>query len=108
MSAEPTHHIVAVEDPVARAQTEALSNMVPEMVKTAVAESFSHGLLSTEEREWVRLACKREARREKFQLAVIEKSLAGLVIAIVLGVGAWVLIAIGERLDAHGFTGTRK
>lgn len=103
MSAEPTHHIVAVEDPVARAQIEALSNMVPEMVKSAVAEAFSSGLLSTEEREWVRLACKREARREAFQRAVIEKTLAGLLLAAVVGVGAWLAGVFGEYMTLHGW-----
>lgn len=43
--------------------------------------------LTEEEMQWVRLAIAAEARKIKFRDAVIEKSLAGLVWACVVGFG---------------------
>ena len=52
--------------------------------------------ISEEERAWVRLAIKREGRRETFHDAVIQKTLAGLVWSGVIGVG----YAVWEYLRA--------
>lgn len=43
--------------------------------------------LTEEERQWVRLAIAAEARKIKFRDAVIEKTLAGLAWAVVVGIG---------------------
>lgn len=43
--------------------------------------------LTEEERQWVRLAIAAEARKIKFRDAVIEKTFAGLVWALVIGIG---------------------
>ncbi len=43
--------------------------------------------LTEEERQWVRLAIVAEARKIKFRDAVIEKTLAGLAWACVVGLG---------------------
>lgn len=43
--------------------------------------------LTEEERQWVRLAIAAEARKIKFRDAVIEKTLAGLAWAFVVGIG---------------------
>lgn len=44
-------------------------------------------LLSHDEREWVRLAIKREAQSIKLREAIIEKTLSGLVWFFILGIG---------------------
>ena len=55
--------------------------------------------LSDDEAEWVRLAIKREAQSIKLRQAVIEKTLAGLVWAAVVGLGYVAL----DYLKAHGW-----
>ncbi len=55
--------------------------------------------LTEEERQWVRLAIAAEARKIKFRDAVIEKTLAGLMWSVVVGVG-YVLL---DFLKNHGF-----
>jgi len=57
------------------------------LVRAVVAETVKDHSLSPDEREWVRLAIKREARIERFRTAVIEKTLAGLVWAALVGIG---------------------
>jgi hypothetical protein len=61
------------------------------LVRAVVTETVKEHSLTSEEREWVRLAIKREARIESFRSAVIEKTLAGLVWAALVGIGlaAW-------------------
>lgn len=50
-------------------------------------EAAIHGVsMSEEERAWVRLAIKREARIEQFRSAVIEKTIAGLVWSGLIGI----------------------
>lgn len=59
-------------------------------IATAIGNSRSNEL-TEEERQWVRLAIAAEARKIKFRDAVIEKSLAGLVWAAILGIGYLIL-----------------
>lgn len=55
--------------------------------------------LTEEERQWVRLAIEAEGRKIRFRDAVIEKTLAGLVWAAIVGFG-YILL---EFAQAHGF-----
>lgn len=66
-------------------------------IATAIGNSRSNEL-TEEERQWVRLAIAAEARKIKFRDAVIEKSLAGLVWAAILGIGYLIL----DFLRNHG------
>ena len=54
---------------------------------TAALQAVPKKDLTEEEMQWVRLAIAAEARKIKFRDAVIEKSLAGLVWACVVGFG---------------------
>lgn len=54
--------------------------------------------LTDEELQWVRLAIEAESRKIKFRDAVIEKSLAGLVLAALSGTG-YILL---DFLRNHG------
>ena len=54
---------------------------------TLALQSVQKNELTEEEAQWVRLAIAAEARKIKFRDAVIEKSLAGLVWACVVGFG---------------------
>lgn len=77
-----------------------INELVQRTVRTTVQE-LQHqtpSCLSTEEQAWVRLALAREARRETLQRAIIEKSLAGLVWAALVGFGFLVL----DFLRNHG------
>jgi hypothetical protein len=67
-------------------------------IASAIQSSARHNL-SEEELQWVRLAISAQARKIRFRDAVIEKSLAGLVWAAIVGVG-YILV---DFLKNHGF-----
>jgi hypothetical protein len=81
-----------IDDEAARAEELRLSLLV----RAVVTETVKEHSLTGDEREWVRLAIKREARRERFQTAVIEKTLAGLALAgcLALVAAAWELFKL--------------
>lgn len=54
---------------------------------TAALKAVQQAELTDEERQWVRLAIEAEARKIRFRDAVIEKSLTGLVWAVIVGAG---------------------
>lgn len=66
------------------AAVEAEQRGIKEGMREAVREAVREGLdrhecpVSDDEHRWVRLAIEREARREAFQRAVMEKTLTGL------------------------------
>lgn len=55
--------------------------------------------LNDDEAEWVRLAIRKEAQSIQLRQAVIEKTLAGLIWAAVVGLGYLLL----DYLKAHGW-----
>lgn len=55
--------------------------------------------LSTDEQHWVRLAIAKQEQSIRLRQAVIEKSLAGLVWAGIVGVG----VIFMDYLKGHGF-----
>jgi hypothetical protein len=67
-------------------------------IAEAIQSSKKHEL-TEEELQWVKLAISAEARKIRFRDAVIEKSLAGLVWAGLVGIGYIVL----DFLKNHGF-----
>lgn len=69
------------------------------IIKSVAIDTFKTHGLSSEEQQWVRLAIKREARRERFQQAVIEKSLSALVWAAMALVG----VALWEFVIQHAW-----
>ncbi len=75
------------------------SVLVRAVVAEAMKEAVENHMPTEEERQWIQLAMKREARRERLQNAIIEKSL----MALVIGVGGWVVVAIVEYLRNHTF-----
>jgi hypothetical protein len=76
-----------------------ISILVRGAVREEVSKAISDHLPSAEEREYLRLAVRRAARREKLQQAIIEKSLAGLIWAAVIFIG----IVFYEYLQNHGW-----
>ena len=58
-----------------------------QLVKTAVNEAVEQHPLSPDEVHWVRMAIEAQAERAKLRKAIIEKTLAGLIWAAVLGLG---------------------
>lgn len=83
-------------------QDEHISRVVKGAVAEAVAEISAHKLLSDEERQWVRMAVKREARKEQFYEKIMQSTTISAVwvaLAVILG-GLW--IALKEYMVAHG------
>lgn len=72
-----------------------------ELVKDAVSSSVVVHPLTTEEIHWVRLAIKAEVERAEFRKAVIQKTLAGLLWAGLVGIG----VAIMHYLQTVTFRG---
>lgn len=66
------------------------------LVRAVVIEGLKEHALSEDERRWVRLAIKREARIEEFRTAVIEKTLLGIIWVVVVGIGyaVWAYIKL--------------
>lgn len=62
-----------------------ITRMVHAAVREAVNEAVKAHAMTPEQREYLDLALKREARREKVQSAVIEKTLTGLLWAALVG-----------------------
>lgn len=75
---------------------------VAEAVAEAVKEVSEHNFLSPEEREWVRLAIKREARQEEFREKIISSTAIGVLWALLAGIGGALLIAAKEYMISHG------
>ena len=68
-------------------------------IAAALRESHLQPQLSDEELQWVRLAISAEARKIRFRDAVIEKTLAGLVWAAIVGLGYLIV----DFFKNHGF-----
>lgn len=62
-----------------------------ELVKDAVSSSVVVHPLTPEEIHWVRLAIKAEVERAEFRRAVIQKTLAGLLWAGLVGIGVAIM-----------------
>lgn len=76
-----------------------LTVLVRSVVADTVKEALSEKLPTEEERQWIRLAMQREARRERVHQAVVEKSLAGLLWAAIVGVG----LLVADYAKNHGW-----
>lgn len=72
---------------------------IADAVREAVEASIAAHVPSAEEREFLKLAVRREARRERLQTAVIEKSLGGLAWAALL----WFGVVLYEYVKTHGW-----
>ena len=72
---------------------------VEQTVTRAVKEAMPNALLSSDEYHWVKLAIKREEQTIAFRQSVIDKTLTGLLWALILGVG----IILKEYFAAHGW-----
>ena len=68
-------------------------------IATAVRQRATDTNLSDDEQRWVRMAIKKEAQSIALRQAIIEKSLAGLVWAAIVGMGAMFL----QWATAHGY-----
>ena len=76
-----------------------LSVLVRSVVSESVTEALKDKLPTEEERQGMRLAMQREARRETRHQALVEKSLAGLLWAAIAGLG----IVVFDYLKSHGW-----
>ena len=72
---------------------------ISRLIRGAVREAVLEHALTQDERQWVRLAIQKEAQSIKFRQAVIEKTTAGLVWALLAGLGFMFL----DFLKAHGW-----
>lgn len=81
--------------------------MLTEDDKQAIADRVLQGLLcapsatpqlTPQEVEWIRLAIQREAQIIKFRNAVIEKTLMGLVLFLLAGLGYLILDSVKSHL----------
>ena len=70
-----------------------------ESIITALKVHYQPTCLTEEEQRWVRLAIKEQTDRASIRKAIIEKTLAGLVWAGLIGLGILIL----DYLKAHGF-----
>ena len=70
-----------------------------ESIITALKVHYQPTCLTEEEQRWVRLAIKEQTDRASIRKAIIEKTLAGLVWAGLIGLG----IIILDYMKAHGF-----
>lgn len=68
-------------------------------IATAVRQRATDTNLSDDEQRWVRMAIQREAQSIELRKAIIEKSLAGLVWMLILGIGS----VFVSWATAHGF-----
>ena len=66
---------------------------------TALKVHYQPTCLTEQEQQWVRLAIKEQTDRASIRKAIIEKTLAGLVWAGLIGLG----IIILDYMKAHGF-----
>ena len=70
-----------------------------ESIITALKVHYQPTCLTEQEQQWVRLAIKEQTDRASIRKAIIEKTLAGLVWAGLIGLG----IIILDYMKAHGF-----
>ena len=68
-------------------------------VTRAVKDAMPNALLSDEEHPWLQLAIKQKTQSIAFRQSVIDKTLTGLVWALILGVG----VILKEYFAAHGW-----
>lgn len=68
-------------------------------IASAVRQRATDTQLTDDEQRWVRMAIKKEAQSIALRQAIIEKSLAGLVWAAIVGIGAMFL----QWATAHGY-----
>ena len=76
-----------------------LRDSMRETITQAVKDAMPHALLTDEEHRYVQAAIKREAQKIAFRQSVIDKTLTGLVWALVVGLG----VMAKEYLVAHGW-----
>lgn len=74
-----------------------------ETIKEAVQESMPNALLSDEEHRWVQLAIKRESQSIAFRTAVIQKSIAGLLLMLAGSVGTGIVMVVRDFAVSHGW-----
>ena len=68
-------------------------------IASAVRQRATDTQLTDDEQRWVRMAIKKEAQSIALRQAIIEKGLAGLVWAAIVGMGAMFL----QWATAHGY-----
>ena len=71
-------------------------------ITSAVQDAMPKALLTDQQLRWVELAIEREAESQKFRAAVIEKSLGGLIVAMLVFIGAGAWVVLKEFLANHG------
>ena len=101
---------LAQEAQVTAAQVEerldTLEKQMPELVRAAVSDSVRGALqdvprLTEEEREFVKLACRREARREKLHQAIIEKTVSALIWSVLAALVGTFAFLVADYVRTH-------
>lgn len=80
-------------------RVDAMPNQDQIASQVEIAIKSQTGLLSEEERIWVKLAIKREAQSIQLRQALIEKSLTGLLWSAIVGLG----LVLSEYFKNHGW-----
>ena len=74
-------------------------NQIAIRVAEIMAENVNSNPLTDEERQWVRLAIKKEGQSIAFRTAVIEKTTGGLILVLFSAIGYFML----DWAKSHGF-----
>ncbi len=90
---------IRVEDESREDREDAQDLRISLLVRGAVREAVLEHALSPDERQWVRLAIQKEAQSIKLRQAIIEKTLTGLVWAVIVGIG----VVVGDYFKNHGW-----
>lgn len=78
---------------------DSLETVMEQTVTRAVKDAMPNALLNAEEHRWVQLAIRKEAQTIAFRQSVIDKTLTGLVWAMIVGAG----IILKEYFASHGW-----
>lgn len=95
---EAQEQIVELKSQVVE-RREFMKETIETAVESAVKAAMPKTPLTDDEHRWIQLAIQSEAQSIAFRRAVIEKSLTGLVWALIVGIG----MVLREYFTAHGW-----
>ena len=81
----------------------ALERTLPAIVQQAVRDAMPKALLSDDQHEWVELAIAKQKQQIAFRQAVIEKTLLGVIWAILAGGATIIWMVLKEYAGLHGW-----
>ena len=85
------------------ARIEDLEQHLPRLVQDTIRAAMPSSLLSDEEHQWIKLAIERESQVISFRRAVIEKTVGGLIWALIAGFCTLGWVMLKEFFAGHGW-----